>query len=71
MLVFDTLLDDPQAYERMSKAVNPYGNGKACDKIVRALKGERVERAYARCQASKRGITYCVKSNLQALLNRK
>ncbi len=48
MLVFDTLLDDPQAYERMSKAVNPYGNGKACDKIVRALKGERVERAYAR-----------------------
>ena len=33
-----TLLDDPQAYERMSKAVNPYGDGKACSRIVRALK---------------------------------
>ena len=39
-----TLLDDPQAYERMSKAVNPYGDGKACNRIVRALKGERVDR---------------------------
>ena len=33
-----TLLDDPAAYERMSKAVNPYGDGKACSRIVRALK---------------------------------
>ena len=39
-----TLLDDAAAYERMSKAVNPYGDGKACDRIVRALKGEDVER---------------------------
>ena len=39
-----TLLDDANAYERMSKAVNPYGDGKACDRIVRALKGEKVER---------------------------
>ena len=39
-----TLLDDAEAYERMSKAVNPYGDGKACDRIVRALKGEKVER---------------------------
>ena len=39
-----TLLDDAAAYERMSKAVNPYGDGKACDRIVRALKGEQVER---------------------------
>ena len=38
------LLDDPVAYERMSKAVNPYGDGKACSRIVRALKGEAVER---------------------------
>lgn len=38
-----TLLDDAEAYERMSKAVNPY-DGKACDRIVRALKGEKVER---------------------------
>ena len=33
-----TLLDDPAAYERMSKAVNPYGDGKACRRIVEALK---------------------------------
>ena len=39
-----TLLDDAEAYERMSKAVNPYGDGKAYDRIVRALKGEKVER---------------------------
>ena len=38
-----TLLDDPVAYERMSKAVNPYGDGRACDRIVRTLKGEEVE----------------------------
>ncbi len=39
-----TLLDDAVAYERMSKAVNPYGDGKACSRIVRALNGEAVER---------------------------
>ena len=39
-----TLLNDPVAYERMSKAVNPYGDGRACSRIVRALKGEAVER---------------------------
>ena len=39
-----TLLDDAAAYEKMSKAVNPYGDGKACNRIVRALKGENVER---------------------------
>ena len=32
-----TLLDDPEAYERMSWAVNPYGDGRACGKIVEAL----------------------------------
>ena len=39
-----TLLDDAVAYERMSKAVNPSGDGKACNRIVRTLKGEQVER---------------------------
>ena len=39
-----TLLDDAAAYERMSKAVNPYGDGLASDRIVRALKGEVVDR---------------------------
>ena len=28
-----TLLDDAAAYEKMSKAVNPYGDGKACSRI--------------------------------------
>ena len=28
-----TLLDDAEAYERMSKAVNPYGDGHACERI--------------------------------------
>ena len=44
VLEVSTLLDDPAAYQRMSKAVNPYGDGKACDRIVRALRGEEVER---------------------------
>lgn len=39
-----TLLDDENAYEKMSKAVNPYGDGKACNRIVRALNGEVVDR---------------------------
>ena len=38
------LLDDADAYEKMSKAVNPYGDGKACSRIVRALNGEEVDR---------------------------
>ena len=29
-----TLLDVPSAYEKMSKAINPYGDGKACERIV-------------------------------------
>lgn len=33
-----TLLDDKEAYQRMSKAVNPYGDGKACERIINALK---------------------------------
>ena len=33
-----TLLDDECAYEKMSKAVNPYGDGKACSRIIKAFK---------------------------------
>ncbi|WP_307995734.1 non-hydrolyzing UDP-N-acetylglucosamine 2-epimerase [uncultured Bacteroides sp.] len=33
-----TLLDDEEAYQKMSQAVNPYGDGLACSKIVEALK---------------------------------
>ena len=32
------LLDDAAAYDKMSKAVNPYGDGKACGRIVSALR---------------------------------
>jgi UDP-N-acetylglucosamine 2-epimerase (non-hydrolysing) len=32
------LLDNQKAYETMSKAHNPYGDGKACKKIVQFLK---------------------------------
>lgn len=38
-----TLLDDEDAYKAMSQTANPYGDGKACDRIVRALNGEVVE----------------------------
>lgn len=31
------LLDDRNEYARMSQAVNPYGDGKACERIVKAL----------------------------------
>lgn len=32
-----TLLDNQQAYQEMSSAVNPYGDGTACSRIVNAL----------------------------------
>ena len=32
-----TLLEDAEAYQKMSKAVNPYGDGKACGRIVEFL----------------------------------
>ena len=44
MTEVSTLLDDEDAYHKMSHAVNPYGDGKACDRIVRILNGENVER---------------------------
>lgn len=39
-----TLLENTAEYEKMSKAVNPYGDGNACSRIVRVLNGEEVER---------------------------
>ena len=39
-----TLLDDKDAYERMSKAVNPYGDGKACSRILKALNGDMFDK---------------------------
>ena len=32
------LLNDEKYYEKMSKAVNPYGDGKACKRIIKELK---------------------------------
>lgn len=32
-----SLLDDVQYYEKMSRAVNPYGDGKACERIVNSF----------------------------------
>jgi len=34
------LLDDSEYYDKMSKAVNPYGDGLACGRIIRVLNGE-------------------------------
>ena len=39
-----TLLDDAAAYEAMSKAVNPYGDGKACRRIADVLAGKETDR---------------------------
>lgn len=32
-----TLLDNPTEYKKMSQAVNPYGDGKACERIINVL----------------------------------
>lgn len=37
------LLEDVATYESMSKAVNPYGDGKACSRIVRILGDDSIE----------------------------
>ena len=35
-----TLLDDNDAYQQMSQATNPYGDGKACERIIKKLRIE-------------------------------
>lgn len=37
--LIDELLSDKDVYERMSKASNPYGDGKASERIVDAIIG--------------------------------
>ena len=32
------LLDDLENYKMMSKAINPYGDGKACERIIRSVR---------------------------------
>lgn len=36
------LIDDKVAYEKMSKAHNPYGDGRACERIVEFIKGVEI-----------------------------
>ncbi|MDX1694000.1 MAG: UDP-N-acetylglucosamine 2-epimerase (non-hydrolyzing) [Ketobacteraceae bacterium] len=36
----NTLLNDKAAYDAMSRAHNPYGDGKACDRIINTLKAQ-------------------------------
>ena len=43
MTEVSTLLDNKEAYNKMSKAVNPYGDGKACKRIVNILNDEDTE----------------------------
>ena len=38
-----SLLDSPEKYKQMSMAHNPYGQGDACIKIIKALKSNRNE----------------------------
>ena len=38
---FSRLLSDKEEYDRMSKASNPYGDGKACERIANVLCGKR------------------------------
>ncbi len=37
-----SLLTDEKAYNAMANAVNPYGDGKACERIVRAIKNGNI-----------------------------
>ena len=39
-----TLLEDADAYAKMSQAVNPYGDGKACRRITEVLAGKEADR---------------------------
>ncbi len=51
------LLDDGEAYERMAQAVNPYGDGRASQRIVAALLGRPVEPFAAQVAAGSRLAT--------------
>ena len=44
MTEVSSLLDDMDIYEKMTKAVNPYGDGKACERIVKAIIGDEIEK---------------------------
>ena len=48
------LLEDGEAYERMARAVNPYGDGRASQRIVAALLGRPVESFVGTAQVAAR-----------------
>jgi UDP-N-acetylglucosamine 2-epimerase (non-hydrolysing) len=33
----ETLMEEDGAYEKMAKAINPYGDGQACERIVEQM----------------------------------
>ena len=35
------LIDNQAAYERMSRASNPYGDGHACEKVIKYIEGRK------------------------------
>lgn len=37
------LLDNESAYKEMAKQANPYGDGRACNRIIEVLRGERAD----------------------------
>ena len=49
-----TLLDDTVAYEAMSKAVNPYGDGQACRRIADVLAEKETDRYEVKCNVTVR-----------------
>lgn len=40
---FKMLLENPEEYEKMSKACNPYGDGNACERIADILEGKEYQ----------------------------
>ena len=40
------LIDNKEAYQKMSRASNPYGDGYACEKVVQYIKGMKNESKY-------------------------
>ncbi len=39
-ITFKTLLEDKAEYDKMAHAVNPYGDGHACERIADILEGK-------------------------------
>ncbi|MCL1932208.1 MAG: UDP-N-acetylglucosamine 2-epimerase (non-hydrolyzing) [Candidatus Azobacteroides sp.] len=53
----DLLLKDREAYDRMAQAHNPYGDGKACERIVRLLYDMLATRRLNKIQGNERSFS--------------